>query len=614
MSVVALRRAAVKAPGWPVAVQLARREGMRLIRHPIFLLGALLSLAFFGLLTWQAAPVLHRDDTNVAGALLPLAAATLIVTSLAASREMRNGTHELYDGTPASSALRTVGHLLSLAFGVLGSFALICVMFVYMFLAAPVGTPRLSELLTGPVIVALLGAVGIALGRWRSHPALPPMAAVVVVALETLLIQPIIGLDGTLSGVTTRIPWLAPWVPMSLTRKVPPELVIRPSAWHLLYLVGLALLFAVLALSRHGLGRRTRALLVAGVAGAVLGAVGQLVPPSSAQRAALAAVVEDPEEHQVCRQRRGVTYCAYRAYAPWIDRWARPVEGVLDRIPPDERPEGLVVRQTLGSYFEGPTDLPPATVRRVEREYRRSLRASGSTPTFWTGPDWGRGKTEGEYEIGLALYAAMEAVGLPMSRSEIVLDRAGVERLKETMIPTLRKRDRARVERRLEPGRRWSSCHTTGQARALVAMWLAGQATPATRASVSRVAADQPYGLMVYEHDGKRLATYLGPFLPMYPLVPPPIWDRVSFADAEFHYAAKLLERPVDEVARVVTQRWDAVTTPTATTEALLSELDLAPHPTIAAQIAALPDDVALEPGRRMWNPEAYRAQTIPCP
>lgn len=121
-----------------------------------------------------------------------------------------------------------------------------------------------------------------------------------------------------------------------------------------------------------------------------------------------------------------------------------------------------------------------------------------------------------------------------------------------------------------------------------------------------------PYGLRIYEVEGKRTATYLGPFIPLYPLNPPQMWDSVNFADAEFHYAAKLLERPTDEVASFVTERWDDLTTPTAPTESFLTEMGITRHPTIEEQIAALPDDVELEQGRRMWHPDAYLG-TIPC-
>jgi hypothetical protein len=609
VSIVALGRVAIQAPGWPVACQLARREGVRLIRHPVLFVGGLLSLALFGLLTWQAAPVLHRDDTNITGALLPLAAATLMVTNLAASRATRNGTDELYEGTVTSSALRTVGHLLSLAFAMAAAGGLVCVMFVYMLLDAPAGTPRIAEILTGPVTVAMLGAVGVALGRWKPHPAFGPIAVVALIALEILLVQPVIGVEATNGGVASRGPWFAPWVPLSLTSEVPPELVIRPAAWHLLYMAGLTLLFAGLALARQGFSRRVIALVVAGAAGTLVGAAGQLKPPTSTQRAALAALVEDPERHQVCEQRRGITYCAYPAYVPWIDRWAKPIDGALARIAPDARPKGLMVRQRFGSYFEGPTDLPQT---KIERAHRRFMRARGSDRILWTETDWGRGETEGQYEIGLALDVAIEAVGLPTTRREITLNSEDIALLKETWIPTVPKRLRAQAERLLQPGRRQAGCNTAGQARAAIAWWIAAQATPATRATVARVTTDSPYGLWIYEHEGKRIATYLGPFVPLYPLNPSRMWERVTFTDAEFHYAAKLLKRPIDEVATFVTKRWDDLTAPTARTESFLAEMRITRHSTIEEQIAALPDDVELEQGRRIGTPESFLG-TIPC-
>jgi len=610
VSVVALDRIAVRVPGGAVAVQLARREGLRMVRHPILWVGTLLSLALFGLLTWRSAPVLHRDDVNVAGALLPFAAATLIVANLAASRSARNGTDELYDTAPASRALRTLSQLLALAFPVGASLMVAGVMFVYMFLDAPVGTARFAELAAGPVSVALLGAAGVAVGKWKPHAALGPMTVVVITALEILLIQPVIELAGTNAEVTQRIPWFALWVPLSPTSEVPSEIVIRPGGWHLLYLIGLAVVVAAVGLARDSYRARLVPLVVAGAAGAVLGSIGQLTPASPTQRAALASLMVNPEHHQVCEERLGVTYCAYPAYAPWIDRWAAPIEGALARIPPESRPQGLVVRQRLGSYFEGPVDIPHSAIRQFERDHRRVTRLGAPTPTFWTGMSWGRGETEGEYEFGLALWVAMEAVELPSNRRELVLTDAEAEVVREEMLQALPAKQRVRAEKGLRRGHSYY-CTTLGQARGLAALWIAAQATPETRGTVRRVASDTPYGVNLYEHERQRFAYYGGSFMPLYPLAPPPMWDRVQFADTEFHYAASLLARPDNEVAAVFAQRWGDVLQPTTSTAHILDDLALAPHPTIEEQVAALPDDVKVEQGTLRGGTTI--SDSIPC-
>lgn len=614
MSVVALDRVVGNRSASAVAIQLARGEGRRMLRHPIMWVGVLSSIVTYGFFTWHAAPVLHRDDIFTAGALLPLAAATLIVANLASSRATRNATDEIYDTTSSSPGLRTIGHLVSLAYAVALASGLIGLMLVYMFLDAPVGTLRVAEIVVGPLTVALFGSVGVAIGRWNPHPALGPMAVVVAGALQYLLLQPIIGPNPISTLDRNPSPWLAPWVPSSMTGEVPSELVIRPAGWHLLYLVGLIPIIAAFALSRQGSRGRLLPLFIAGTAATIMGVVGQFTPASASQRDALADLLEHPEDHQVCEERRGVTYCAYPAYVGWIDRWAAPIEGALDRIPVDERPTDLTVRQRFGSYFEGPVDVPQETLRAVERAHRRGPQDDGLGTTLWTDTRWGRGATEGGYAIGLALAVTMEALDFPSSRAEIRPTPDEIALFYATVLPTIEERFRNKAARLLRPGRRLYGCHTAHQARAMVAMWIAGQATPATRAAVTSSATDSPYGVRIYETNGKRYATYIGPFIPLYPEVPPPMWDRVSFGEAEFHYAARLLSRPDEEVAAVIAERWDEITEPTAMTETFLGDLGLAPHETIENQIAGLPDDVKLERGgRRQWSSDASFGQTIPC-
>ena len=613
MSVVALDRLVVKSPGWAVAWQLARREGRRMLRHPVMWFGAVLSLVIFGFFTWHAAPVLHRDDVFMAAALLPLAAATLIVANLAASRATRNATDELYETTSSTPGLRIVGHIASLAYALALALALIGVMFVYLLLDAPVGTPRIAEIAVGPLTVVLFGTVGITIGRWNPHPALGPMAVVVGGALQYMLIQPIVGSIATNSTVRNPSGWLAPWVPMSMTGEVPSELVIRPAGWHLLYLTGIILIFLGAALISRGSRARLLPLFLGGTAALVLGTVGQLTPASASQRAELVALMEHPEDHQTCEERDGVTYCAYPAYIGWIDRWAAPIEGALEQVPVADRPDDLIVRQSFGSYFEGPVDVPEEVLERAFRMKQRGRSDDGPGTTIWTGVRWGRGATEGGFAIGLALAVSMEALDFPATRAEMILTADESQRFRETVVPTIDEPFRDKAMRMSKPGRREYSCTTSLQARTLAAMWIAAQSTPATRAAVKSAVADQPYGLSIYDVNGKRRASYVGPFLPLYPEIPPPMWDRVTFGDAEFHYAARLLDRPDDEVGEILQSQWEELEDPTTLTSTILDDLDLTAHKSVEQQVADLPADVKPERGRRMWNPYAYYVQTIPC-
>lgn len=563
MSTLVAYRRSVGAIDLRVILQLAIHEGRRLVRHPIFIGGAALSLAFFGLLTWNLAPVLHRDDAHSIGALLPLAAATLIVANLAAIRGERDGASELYRGTPTSASVRTLAHLLSLAWAVAGAAVLMVVMFVYLALDDPVGTPRLSELATGPATVLLLGCLGVLLGRWKHHIAIAPIAVVLVIAIEIMLIQPVVGFKISHS----RLPWLAPWVPTSLTSGVPPELVVRPADWHLLYLSGLIAIVGAGAVLRHGLRRRVIAVLVAGAIIAGIGGAAQLRPLPRTDRLQLLAQIERPEEFQICDERNGFTYCAYPAYVPWIDRWEAAIEGALEHVPEEDRPTGLVIRQTFGSYFEGHVDLPKTALRRLR--WDRS-----PTDDLLVGFDWGRWTSEGFYELGLNLPVVTRAVGLPTARRDITLTESDVELFEKHYLPQLAKRRRAVERDRLRVGKTWTNCHLFGQARAVIALWLAGQATPSAEAAIRQTDRNYPYGITL-DHDHK-FWYYNGPFSPLYAPTPEPR-GVVNWMDPEFRYAVQLLEQPDEEVAAAIRADWDELTDPTTSTDVIVQRFDLKP-------------------------------------
>ena len=186
---------------------LARVEARRLLRHPVFLLGVLLTAVI-------AVPNAGANGQAklfilLGGGVLPLAAGTFIAANLAALRSRRDGTDELFGALPRRGTTRTAAQLLAVAAAVPVAVVLLAVLFVA-FGAADglvVGhdgmrhVPAPVELAQGPLLVALLGAAGIALARVAPSVVVAPLALLGLLAAE-------VPLTVWQSGVTLH--WLAP--------------------------------------------------------------------------------------------------------------------------------------------------------------------------------------------------------------------------------------------------------------------------------------------------------------------------------------------------------------------------------------------------------------------
>jgi hypothetical protein len=263
------------------ALALARIEGMRLVRHPVFLAGAALSIAFS--LTFADATDIGGDYFVLMGpTLLPLGLATLVVTNLAALRSRRGGTGELYGSIPAPARVRTLAHLLALAWPVAVAAALLVAAFAWfgawdgldVTRAGRRATPGPVELAQGPLAVAALGALGVALARWVPHP---PAGAVAAVGL--LVFQ----MPFVMWNLQDAPGWFLPLVNPAQSSQAPdsswpcasdqrwPCLLkgFAPLGWHLAYLAGLGLLLAGLALLRDRRRRADSLLAAAGLTVAV---------------------------------------------------------------------------------------------------------------------------------------------------------------------------------------------------------------------------------------------------------------------------------------------------------------------------------------------------------
>ncbi|MFN2503388.1 MAG: hypothetical protein ABR540_03995 [Acidimicrobiales bacterium] len=495
--------------GLAIARALARIEARRLLWSPGMLVALALTCGLVG--PWSFWPEVRDLRLQAAGSpfnLYLIAAATLVLTNVATLRGRRHNTEPLFQATPAPPQARTAAHLLSAVGPAMLSVVLVAGLIAAVWLLPDgFGRPDGADLAVGPLFVLGAGALGVLLARWIPSSVVAPVACVAIAAHELYFNN---------RDVVGSMRRLGYWVGAG---ELPPELLPgRLTRWHLIYLAGLLAMAAVGALVAHGLNRR---LVVAGTTAILVVATSawfQARPNPTEGWSARNALLERPQDHQVCEDRPGARFCAYPAYRSLVDYWARPVDGVRRVVPAVAWPAGLEVSQRVAAndrqYVTG-TGLS-ATVA-VLPAIDDPLPDDGSLhpPILWD--------TTGRAELGLALLAAARVVDLPLVPSS----------------PEIR-------------------CDAAGQSRAVIALWLAGQASPATGAALRRLA-----------HEG---VLDLGgrPYMVM------PDWGTpgtIAWGADEVGHALGLLRRPAAEVRTAIARDWSRLVdprTPTSEATALL--------------------------------------------
>jgi hypothetical protein len=534
-----LSRPAPPRPGPPAraVLALAGFEGRRLLQSPVFLgaLGLALALCV-AVGGGDAVPVLDRDDVETALFLTVLAWGTLLATNLAALRSRRDRTGELLAALPTSAGSRTAAQLLATTAALPAAVAVLAVWGLTRLRdPATVGTPRPAELAVGLLLVAGGGATGVLVARWLPTVLAGPAAVVATIVLQLSW------------GSRQEWRWLhfVAWDPEVA---LDPWLDVRPAGWHLLYLAGLVTLAGVLALARDGRDRPLPAVAATTAAVVVLAGWAQTTPPTAAQVAAIVDHLERPEAFQVCQRHGRVRYCAYPTYRDWIQRWRRPVEGVLASLPAEAGAPELLVRQRAWPTVAG--HLHPEVQLRLDQE--RAWPADGAVHP---GLDWylpGNPKvvlTLQQAELSLAAQAAAWAVGLP-------------------------------------PVAAWPDgpCDTGGQARTVAALWLAGQATPgAGRALRARAVEVEGGGAAALVSPAPLDFYDRGPDLPGQFVAEPGSVGR----GADVVAAARLLDRPQPRVRALLAAGWARLVDPQTPAGALLRAAGVAaPAPATAAAVA----------------------------
>ncbi|MEA2972573.1 MAG: hypothetical protein QOG82_1031 [Actinomycetota bacterium] len=520
---------AAGGPGRAVVVRvvraLARVEARRLLRHPSFLIGTALTVLLVDAAGYTN--ILPEVDSSSVVALAIMGWATLIATNLAALRSRREGTEELYDSLPTSATARTAAHLASglatvpVAVLVLGGYI------AYLLATDSIGSPNMAELLVGPLLVAGGAMLGVLAARWAPHPMVAPLVIVATVFLQGKLSE----------SEASPFRWMAfspDGVGLDDGIAFP-----GPVDWHVLFLLGTAAIAAGLALSRHGFSRPVTTFLVGAVAVSGVAAFAQTRPLSDSAARQQAAALTAPE--LTCEVRGGVRYCVEPGYEVRFGQWDPPVQAVLARVPGDVRDRGLVVSMREPNVV-GNTDCTPKPMLEMVSSRTRALVTpeqvwpADNAVHPWRYWPWDPGCSFTDHGTVLTVQVGLWAVGLPPAQSAT------------------------------------APCAASGQARSVVALWLAGQSTPGAPAALAEVLSTSA-GLGrvdLIQFDSNNW----------------PNWG-VSFAHRDVATALALLDRPADEVGRAILEHWDRLTDPSTPSSELGSLFGLSSGPGLARSSSA---------------------------
>jgi hypothetical protein len=416
-------------PAWRTVATLTGRESRLLLRHPAIRVGvALAALGWFALWTAEdGGEVLSDPGNDFPFPVVLLAFALLLAANLGSLRARRAGTEELFESLPMPPARRTLAHLLTSIAGV-AFCAVVFALMLVLWQARPgtIGWP--SAQLIAVLLFLVAGGIvtGVLVARWTPHAAL---GAASIVALTVL--------QSNFGHESEQWQWLH-----FLPQQFSGVFAVGPVAWHIPYLAGLVVLGGALAVGRHGWTRPVTIALAASLVVIGLGAWVQTRPLEGRALIAHADRIQRPLAHQTCVQHGAVRYCTYPAYADWIREWQEPVEGVRSQLPAGALGRVADVNQRTSWTDE----LQPSLRSRIDPE--RAWPADGRVHPGLT---WGSDR----HHLGLAYQVAAAALGLPTGST---------------------------VEQ--------PPCSAGGQARAVVAFWLAGQADPEARRELTNRVAD----------------------------------------------------------------------------------------------------------------------------
>ncbi|MDQ0775690.1 hypothetical protein QF026_004156 [Streptomyces aurantiacus] len=295
-------------------------------------------------------------------------------------RSRRYGTDRHFDVLVVEPWRRTVAHVLSVVPAAL--FTAACVTFQFSWAAfkpGAAGTGSLAELAVGPLTVLLCGAGGVLLARLFPSVFAAPLLLVVLLFGMMFVATP------AGPAWTSR---LSPVVTFSGASPFPSDMLGRLAGWHALYLLGLVLFMALLAVLLSG-GRTTvvKAAVAGSLALTLVGVVGQSQGTPAAALAARERGSVTPEKVRTCVEHGKSSYCAFPEWTSRTDDWAAVADRVQSLAGGRAGTERLTVDQRLDARngLDSDTQLSP----------------SGAPGHVSVGMDWG-GNRVPEFAVAVA--------------------------------------------------------------------------------------------------------------------------------------------------------------------------------------------------------------------
>jgi hypothetical protein len=580
---------AAPPPGrmWPA---LARREARFTLRHPIVLAGIIASAYLLWSFNRDELPHLGGYSSYVGLGLAPLAGAALLVAHLQTSRAHRHGTLEIEEPAPAARRARTLGHLVGSLVVMLPAAVIVAVYMGYLFWRGGTGAPNLGELLIGVLVVGVAAAAGVAAGTWLPNR-FGGLIGLGLVAVVQIGLQ---DAPGTLH-------WFSWWHTVLWYGGFGEW--IRPTGAHVVYLAGALAVVGAAASLRHGVRPAPSMVAGLGLALVVAGGVVQIRPPDRAAVERIWDQVSNPAGSWVTVTRDDATYDVLAGYQRWIDWWDAVISDTVAPIATADRP-ALVVEQWPHPFpsqlLDEFTESDPEWQTLMERANDHYFGSSQVDP--WP-IQVGEALTSRD-RAPFAIAVAVRAVGLPLlpvllegrayTADEIAM--FDQEPTDPTVSVSWSGEDRGVPRPVLGDHLMLEvACTAEGQAREVVAAWLAAQASSAVADRYRDIRQHGPAALGDFSEVFTEYLPDDGG-----PAVPAVLWGSLGWiqrggyggwasgvagSPTATDLAAQLLERPREEVTAALRQHWDEWTNPATPVQTIIDAFGLEPPPTPAQWI-----------------------------